>query len=261
MIDETKTLELFGYTSDMLSKGSHKKVIRVCEECGKEKIIVFQAYNLAMYPNLCRSCSKSKSKNPNYQNGKSRTVLICQFCEKKFEVKSTLKNQKFCSLKCKGKYQRGKDNPQWKPKITLICQQCGKEYVKHLSGKDSKFCSRDCLAKYQSINRQGENCPAWQGGLSFGKYCPKFNKSLKTKIRNQYNNCDYISGIHQSICNNNRNLDVHHVDYNKQQGCDSDWKLIPLSKSNHAKTNANRSFWNRLFTYSLQYEKEYYGDE
>ena len=113
-----------------------------------------------------------------------------------------------------------------------------------------------------SCAQQGINHEDFAGFLTEQKYCRKFNNQLRKQIRNNYNNCDYISGIHKDICNNNKNLDVHHVDYNKQQGCeDHQWKLIPLSKSNHAKTNASRPFWNRLFTYSLQYEAEYYGDE
>ena len=108
----------------------------------------------------------------------------------------------------------------------------------------------------------GENAPNWQGGISFGEYCPKFNNDIKQQIRNKYDNCDYISGIHASICNPHRKLDVHHVDYNKLQGCDEhEWILIPLSHSNHVRTNYNRQFWNTLFTYSLQYDGEYYREE
>jgi hypothetical protein len=94
----------------------------------------------------------------------------------------------------------------------------------------------------------------WMGGVSFGEYCPKFNNTIKRYIREKYNNCDFISGLPDTICNNGRKLDVHHVDYNKQQGCDDhEWQLIPLSVSNHGKANHNRPFWNRLFTYALQY--------
>lgn len=113
-----------------------------------------------------------------------------------------------------------------------------------------------------SASRQGISVENWIGFVSFGEYCPKFNEKLKRQIRDQYNNCDYMSGLPVTICNNDRNLDVHHIDYNKQQGCnDHEWRLIPLSRSNHVKTNVNRSFWNRLFTYSLQYDETYYEDE
>lgn len=112
-----------------------------------------------------------------------------------------------------------------------------------------------------SAARQGVSFEDWTGFISFNKYCPKFNEKLKQQVRDKYNNCDYMSGLPATICNPHRKLDVHHVDYNKQQGCDDhEWRLIPLSRKNHAKTNRNRSFWNCLFTYALQYDETYYED-
>lgn len=56
MIDEQRTLEKFGYTSDELSYGSHKPIIRVCDKCGKIQNIMFHNYNKSKYPNLCLQC-------------------------------------------------------------------------------------------------------------------------------------------------------------------------------------------------------------
>ena len=128
----------------------------------------------------------------------------------------------------------------------------------------AKNLSKDVLQRRSDTQKRktGENSPNWQGGISFGKYCPKFNKETKQNIRDMYDNCDYISGISYTLCNNNIMLDVHHVDYNKLQGCDDHkWRLIPLSKRNHTRTNSNRSFWNRIFTYSLQHDEKYYKEE
>ena len=107
-----------------------------------------------------------------------------------------------------------------------------------------------------SCTKQGIPREEFNGFAKNSPYCEKFDNDCRESNRIKYNNCDYISGIHKDICSPNRELSVHHVDYNKQQGCDDhEWKLIPLCLSNHIKTNTNRSFWNRLFTYSLQYEK------
>ena len=57
MIDEEKTLEQFGYTSDSLSHGSNKKIVAVCNKCGKERILYFQAYR-----DLCWLCSNNGMK-------------------------------------------------------------------------------------------------------------------------------------------------------------------------------------------------------
>lgn len=51
MIDEEKTFEIFGYTSDELTHGSGKRVIVICDNCGKERRVMFKQYR-----NLCISC-------------------------------------------------------------------------------------------------------------------------------------------------------------------------------------------------------------
>lgn len=104
----------------------------------------------------------------------------------------------------------------------------------------------------------GENSPTWRGGVSFGKYCEKWTKKLRSIVREKYDHCDYLSGIHMDICNAGKALDVHHVDYDKGQGCNGkQWALVPLSMRNHSRTNFNRPFWNTLFIYALAYEDEY----
>ena len=103
----------------------------------------------------------------------------------------------------------------------------------------------------------GKNNPNYIDGMSNRGYPQEFNERLKKIIRNKFNNCDYISGLHKDIINFSQNLDVHHIDYDKLNI--SEGNLIPLSKSNHTKTNGNRFFWERLFKYSLNYEEEYYG--
>ena len=52
MIDENKTFKLFGYTSKDLSYGSTKKVLRICDGCGKESLIEYRRSK-----RLCRTCS------------------------------------------------------------------------------------------------------------------------------------------------------------------------------------------------------------
>ena len=53
MIDEGRTLEIYGYTSDELSHGSKKSVVAVCEGCGKYRVVRHDAYR-----DLCRSCCR-----------------------------------------------------------------------------------------------------------------------------------------------------------------------------------------------------------
>ncbi len=51
MIDEDRTMQLFGYVSGDLSPKSHKPVVRVCEECGQYRVLRKQDCH-----ELCHSC-------------------------------------------------------------------------------------------------------------------------------------------------------------------------------------------------------------
>lgn len=85
----------------------------------------------------------------------------------------------------------------------------------------------------------GENSPHWRGGISFGPYCPKFNNQRKEQVRDQFGRKCLICGQPE----NGQRLCVHHVDYNKMQGCGHSWNLVPLCASCHAKTNGDRWYW------------------
>lgn len=206
MIDEARTLEIYGYTSDELSPKSAKPIVAVCEECGKYRDTTKHALR-----ELCKSCSVKKF----YEDPAERE-------------KSSIR-------------------------MKMIRDK--------LSAYTKKYYEDPIAREKASARAQGIEYEDWTGFSMRGRYCPKFNSDIKQYIRDKYNNCDYISGVHKDVCNNGRNLDVHHVDYNKQQGCDDHgWRLVPLSQKNHVRTNANRSFWNRLFTYALQYDETYYED-
>lgn len=149
--------------------------------------------------------------------------------------------------------------------VCLVCDYCGKSF-KRLKSKtinsDKNFCSNNC--RYKSLEGQtlskehrkkisfgctgkniGSKNGAWNGGTSFGKYCQKFNKSLKENIRNKFNRKCFICGTDETNCKTK--LHIHHVDYNKNTLCNGKtWGLIPLCPSCHAKTNFNRWHWFNL---------------
>ena len=101
-------------------------------------------------------------------------------------------------------------------------------------------------------DRTGENNPNWEGGLSFGKYCYKFNDELKERIREYFGRCCYICGKNEK--NNGQKLSIHHVNFDKMVCCNNTKPLfVPLCISCHAKTNYNRDEWEEFFTVSLDY--------
>lgn len=64
------------------------------------------------------------------------------------------------------------------------------------------------------------------------KYCNKFDNKCRERVRDKYSRTCFICGELEDA--NARRLSVHHVDCNKNQGCDEvDWKLVPLCASCH----------------------------
>lgn len=87
-----------------------------------------------------------------------------------------------------------------------------------------------------------ENHHNWKGGISFLPYCPKFNESKKEEIRNKYNRKCYICGNEEknniTKTGKQRKLSIHHVDMDKEQGCNGkEWHLIPLCINCHGKVH------------------------
>ena len=213
---------------------------------------------------LRQATIKYKGYDPEYLKPKSnkRVCVSCDECGK-------VRYVNYCAyrdlcLDCKNK----KNPPHLGHKHNnKSLKQMKDSHIGLNSGKNHYLYKKNMLLSARiksSCTRQGIDVDEWNGFLKDQKYCSKFNEILKIKIRNNYNNCDYISGLHKSICNNINNkiynLDVHHVSYDKEDGCnDKQFNLIPLSKANHAKTNFNKLFWNKLFKYSLEIDKNYYG--
>jgi len=130
-------------------------------------------------------------------------------------------------------------------------------YKKYIINKCSavqiaKFCNTHPTTIYKWLTKynipirdnKGENSYLWKGGISFEPYCYKFNNDIKEETRDIFNRVCFLCG--KSEEENGKKLCVHHVDYNKGQGCGHSWTLVPLCSSCHAKTNFNRHFWFNL---------------
>ena len=81
-----------------------------------------------------------------------------------------------------------------------------------------------------SAGLQGINLEEWEGYVAYEPYCHLFNLATKERVRNQHLRTCVITG--KSILQEGRKLSVHHVDNNKQQGCDGiKWRLVPVTNS------------------------------
>ena len=241
MIDWERSAEMNGMMVEDLKAyfgrfpSSNKKVVAICEgkNCGHKVRIL----RMVDYCDLCFKCSMNTKEYRKKRKVISAGLKHSDRTKEKMSATRIGENHPFFnhkhSDKTKEKISRAKTGSKVNEKTK----------------------------KKISCSLQGIPIESFIGFTNEQNYCPKFNEPLKTKIRNNYNNCDYMSGLHKSICNKNWNPDVHHVNYDKDCGCNGNrCKLIPLSKSNHSRTNINRLFWNRLFIYSLEIDEWYYGE-
>ena len=65
MILRQATIQYAGYDPDDITKGSHKRVCRSCNNCGRIDWVEYCSYR-----SLCGSCARSGKANPNYGNHK-----------------------------------------------------------------------------------------------------------------------------------------------------------------------------------------------
>jgi len=206
---------------------------RTCEHCGKTFSVLPSKVARGGGKFCSMACRRLASRN--------RIVLVCHACGASFEVtKSHARhyNAKYCSVDCRDEARRRTSE---RP-----CKYCGKPILVtpyQIENGRGKYCSKHCRA----ADRTGERSANWRGGISFEPYCDRFNDSLKEYIRNKFNRKCVICGSQHT----RRNLSVHHIDYNKMQGCvGRTWSLVPLDDGCHSKTNYNRWYWfNLLINY------------
>ena len=284
MIDAKKTFEKFGYHISDLGPHSTRRVFAICEKCGKIRTVQF-----ASYRDLCLKCAhndpnviakkntpEARRKNSISSTGKKHTEETIKKCRQaklgaknpmnRLDVRKT--HKRACNTQAFVDAHSGENHYNYEQILKIT------KFVKENTNKHLCLCGCGGYIKIERYHytvgipkyiynhhNKGENNWNWKGGISFEPYCHKFNNALKQKIRDKYNNCDFISGLPDYICNHQRKLDVHHVDYDKMQGCNGhEWHLIPLSRRHNSIVNRNRSFWHRLFTYTLMYDKTYYKE-
>ena len=106
----------------------------------------------------------------------------------------------------------------------------------------------------QSCRRLGIPREDWDG---FGSvYCELWCEELREYIRDKYNRVCYICGKteEENLVKWDEKLSVHHVDYNKDCGCDdTECILVPLCKKCHGKTTfGDREMWENLIIKMLE---------
>jgi len=213
-----------------------------CIDCGV--IITYQRTR-------CKTCSRKfqiGKNNPNYKDGRFQIKINkCIDCNKLLKNMSAIRCQS-CAMKeihCLGVINfKGKNNPAWKGGITLKKYYCKEEGCNNeISYQVGRFRSgkcRSCAYKFMV----GENAPNWRGGIGFEPYPISWTEELREQIRKRDNHQCQLCGKTEK--QNKRKLDVHHIDYDKENlNLDN---LISLCRGCHMKTNGNREFWQTVLT-------------
>lgn len=127
------------------------------------------------------------------------------------------------------------------------CIDCNKKICYNSYHSGTKRC-RSCSNRHTAIElfKNMENHPRWLGGVSFAPYPLGWTKTFKEQIR-------FRDGYKCQLCGcseleNGRRLDVHHIDYDKDNLAPDN--LTSLCKSCHMKTNTGaikRFYWTEYF--------------
>lgn len=191
-----------------------------CQQCGREIWVRPSALKEGRGKYCSRKCLGLANR--------SRVTRKCKWCEKEFWTYLSMAKKgcgKYCSNKCFEKWRRSR-------RVERTCVICKKVFEIHLCmirKGGGICCSRSCAA----ILRRGKGNGRWIDGRSFFPYGPEFNRFLKKKIREKYEN----------ICQKCKNkftrsfLEVHHLDHDKFNNTLKN--LILWCKSCHARYHIN----------------------
>jgi len=182
----------------------------------------------------CKCCSCKSKRGDNIVHRLDCNCFVCR--GKRGERKGEKQQHKIDCVCYLCKAARGECKGQKASRYGKLCKYKGKP-LKH---KFNCFCGV-CKSKRGEI--QGENSPNWINGRSYEPYPMKFNDKLKELIRERDKcTCQLCSKTQE---NNGRKLDVHHIDYNKDN-CDF-INLIALCRCCNAAVNKNREKWTKYF--------------
>lgn len=229
-----------------------------CAWCGKEKQV--KPHRVKENKNHfcgvdCHNHWRAISTNHyNYKGGK--VAVNCAWCGKEKQVLPAIKRyykNHFCrGADCQAKYNakhfRGESSPAWRGGrfVAVNCAYCKKSFtVTKYRASDYKnnFCSPACHSSWVKENQVLRNNPNWRGGISFEPYPVAWNGNLKEKVRERdARTCQHCG---KPEAESRRKLDVHHIDYNKDN-LDPE-NLISLCNSCHGKTHGRREYWKGYF--------------
>ena len=255
MIDEARTLEIFGYTSGELGRWSKSPIVVICEKCGEPRTCRNDSYR-----DLCMSCVQiGKTRSPESRKKQSESQLgennACWGRHLTESQKQILHDA-----------NTGANHPNFGKHLSdgtrskISASERGKAVSVETKNKQSEvhkgLPQSEETRRRRSATQQGITYDEWEGFAVDSLYCPMFNERCKESNREKYGRRCFITGVHESDNTNKKGmvnkLSVHHVDMNKQQGCDNHtWKLVPLLMGVHGRMH--NEVWAARIEYLLEH--------
>lgn len=104
--------------------------------------------------------------------------------------------------------------------------------------QNKAYAADPTIVERMSASIQGIPYEDWTEFATENLYCEKFDQACRERIRAKYEHRCFICDMHQddniTITGKCIKLAVHHVDSNKDQGCNGvKWKLVPLCMHCH----------------------------
>ena len=254
MIDWKKSAEMNKMSVDDLKAcfkrflHSNRNVWRICDVCDEGKSVMWDGHG-----DLCIKCANQMEERREEQTrtmtGEGNPNFGCKTSEK------TLGLQRAVKL--------GKNNPMYGQPRSAKDRKAISDAT---MGHDVSQNTRDAVSKAQknrakpkeeririSCGMQGIPVEEFNG-FAEDKYCYKFNEPCREHNREKYDRKCFLCGKLES--ENGRKLSVHHIDGNKDQGCNGhDWKLTPLCGVCHGLTQgkANLDLWYARIIYLFKH--------
>ena len=221
--------KIFLYQEYIINKKSIRQIAKIIN-CSFEAI----RYNLIKNNIKIKTVSEGQILNPSALTHGiccKNKKYFCARCGKKIHYTTILHGNTQCSS-CVGKYRMkdSKNNPMKGKHHTEDTKQKirNSNYHKNLKG---------CNNPMFGVHITGSAHYNWNNGKSFEPYPIAWTKLLKESIRQRDNHQCQICG--KSTKKNGRKLDVHHIDYYKDNLKPNN--LISLCKNCHMKTNPKKN--------------------
>lgn len=128
--------------------------IRICNQCGEEKPLNKESFELAdgkHFRKTCRSCNNKRARERR-KNRQGIHKYKCKYCNEDYTAKEKNRDT-FCSRECSYEYMK-------EVGVSKQCESCGGDFTAHAHAK--RYCSEGCapVSEHEHVSRLVYNeCP------------------------------------------------------------------------------------------------------